>query len=148
MSLEQQPRHRSLRQPETHTYFVGRRSFDAAEVYAVTSTDVQRLRSDGEYGERLLDWNRSSRAGMELSHALLSKVAELRPSRDLDERFALYVLAQLPDDGFVLDSSEVWRWLLMASDPQDFAPGESERHSWSERLRTLLRGAEAHSAHD
>ena len=148
MPLDERPRHRSPRHPAEHTYFVGRRQLDAAEVYAVTPTDVQQLRSDREYGERILDWHGSSRAAMELSHALLSKVAELRPSRDLDERFALYVLGQLPDEGFVLDAKEVWRWLLLASDPQDFASGHAERHSWSGRLRTLFGGAEVHAAHD
>ena len=85
---------------------------------------------------------------MELSHALLSLVAELRPSRDLDERFALYVLGDLPDEGFVLDSTDVWRWLLVAGDPQDFAPGGPEAHSLAGRLSTLFRGSAVTSADD
>ena len=146
MPTDQPPSGPPLRQAARHTYFVGRRQFDAAEVYAVTAKDVQRLRSERHYGERILDWHGGGRAGMELSRALLTKVAELRPSRDLDERFALYVLAHLPDDGFVLDSTEVWRWLLLASDTQDFTPAQPGRHSWTGRLRTLFRGAAVPSA--
>jgi hypothetical protein len=137
MSLEERPRHPSLRQAAPDTYFVGRRLLDATEIYSVTANDVQRLRSEQRYGERILDWQGNSRAIMELSHKLLSQVAELRPSRDLEERFALYVLAHLPDEGFVLDAAEVWRWLLLASDPRDFAAAQHPRHAWT--------GATSHS---
>jgi hypothetical protein len=144
---EQRTGHPSPGQAPRHTYFVGRRQFEATEIFAVTADDVQRLRSERRYGERILDWHGNVRAGMELSHALLTKVAELRPTRDLEERFALYVLAHLPDDGFVLDSAEVWRWLRVASDPQDFEAHEPTRHVWTARLRTLFRGGEPQHAH-
>jgi hypothetical protein len=128
MPIERRPSHTPPRRAAQHTYFVGRRLFDAVEVYAVTATDVQRLRSRRRYGERVLD-----------SHVLLSGVAELRSSRDLDERFALYVLAHLPDEGFVLDSGDVFRWLRLASEPQDFAPADPARRSLRGRVRTLFR---------
>ncbi len=139
MPIERRPSHTPLRRAAQHIYFVGRRLFDAVEVYAVTATDVQRLRSRRRYGERVLDWHGSRRAGMELSHILLSGVAELRSSRDLDERFALYVLAHLPDEGFVLDSGDVLRWLRLASEPQDFAPADPARRSVRGRVRTFFR---------
>jgi hypothetical protein len=83
---------------------------------------------------------------MELSHVLLSLVAELRPSSDVDERFVLYVLAHLPDEGFVLDAKEIWRWLRLASEPQDLAPAQHARHSVAGRLRTLFRSTAVPSA--
>jgi hypothetical protein len=149
MRIEHRPSHAPLRRAG-HAYFVGRRPSDEVgvyadppEVYAVTSTDVQRLESSRRYGVRSLDWRGNSRAVMELSHVLLSLVAGLRSSRDLDERFALYVIAHLPEGGFVLDSKEVWRWLRLASEPHDFEPA---RHSVARRLRTLFGGTPVPSA--
>jgi hypothetical protein len=139
---------RRVGNPAGDAYFVGRRLSDATEIFEVTANEVQRLRSERRYGERVLDWHGTSRAGMELSHTLLSQVVDLRPSRDLEERFALYVLADLPDEGFVMDAAEVRRWLLLASDPRDFADAQHARHAWTGRLRTLFRGREVQSAHD
>jgi hypothetical protein len=141
MSVEQ----RSHRAPQGRdggsTYYVGRRQFEAPEVYAVTDRDVQRLRSARRYGEPGLDWNGSSAARMELSHVLISRVAGLSPSRELQARFVLGVLGELGDDGFVLETEDIWNWLLLASDEQDFVPAESHRRTWAGRLRTLLPGA-------
>lgn len=122
------------------TYFVGRRQFEAAEVYAVSATDVQRLRSAGLHGESL-DWHGGSAAQMELSHLLISRVARRRPSRELQTLFVVTVLKNLSDDGFILESKEIWSWLLLAADEEDLAPVESHRRSWAGRLRTLLPGA-------
>jgi hypothetical protein len=43
---------------------------------------------------------------MQLSHLLTSRVAEKRPFRELQARFALYVLDRLPDGGFVRDPGD------------------------------------------
>lgn len=118
-----------------HMYFVGRRLFEAAELYAVSAAGVDRLRSEADPG---LDWHGERGARMELSQVLISRVAEQQPSRELKERFALYVLDRLPDGGFVLDSDDVRRWLKLASDPEDFAPAEPPRPSLAGRLRALL----------
>jgi hypothetical protein len=120
------------------TYFVGRRLFEAAEVYAVTADDLERLHSLRRYGAPALDWHGDEAARMELGHALIRRVAEQRPSRELVARFALYVLDRLPDGGFVLDADDVWGWLRLASEPADFLEEES-RHSWADRLRILSR---------
>ena len=100
-----------------HTYFVGRRPFEAAEIYVVTATDVERF-------ERNLDWRGTAEARMKLSDLLIRRVTSQRPSRELKARFALYVLDHLPDGGFVLDSDDVQRWLRLASDPEDFGPAK------------------------
>jgi hypothetical protein len=121
-----------------HTYFVGRRPFEAAEIYFVTAAGVERL-------EPNLDWRGSSAARMKLGDLLIRRVASQRPSRELKARFALYVLDHLPDGGFVLDSEDVQRWLALASDPEDFGPAHGR--SWSGRLRGLLRGTATHKTH-
>ena len=121
-----------------HTYFVGRRLFEAAEIYAVTAKDVERL---GPY----LDWHGTPAARMRLSDLLISRVTSQRPSRELKARFALYVLNQLPDGGFVLDSDDVRRWLRLGSDPEDFGPAHAR--SWTRRLRGLLRATATHKTH-
>jgi len=121
-----------------HTYFVGRRPFEAAEIYVVTATDVERF-------ERNLDWRGTAEARMKLSDLLIRRVTSQRPSRELKARFALYVLDHLPDGGFVLDSDDVQRWLRLASDPEDFGPAQGR--SWSGRLRGLIRGTATHKTH-
>lgn len=138
MAVDQQHRRVPARRSTRSTYFVGRRQGEAAEVYAVSAKDVTRLRSERRYGETGLDWHGSSAARMELGHALISRIAKQRPSRELQARFALYVLSHLPDDGFVLDSEQIWRWLLAAADEQDFLPAGRAPRSWARRLRTLL----------
>jgi hypothetical protein len=120
-----------------HTYFVGRRLFEAAEIYFVTATDVERLDPN-------LDWHGSPAARMKLSDLLISRVTSQRPSRELKARFALYVLDHLPDGGFVLDSGDVRRWLALGSDPEDFGP---PGRSWTGRLRGFLRGPATHKTH-
>jgi hypothetical protein len=58
---------------EPHSYFVGRRSSEAAEVYAVTVTNVERLRPRRGARAPSLDWHGSEGARMELSHLLISR---------------------------------------------------------------------------
>ena len=115
MSEEQHLAHTATRQApqstEAHTDFVGRRGSDAAEVYAVTVTSVERLRPKPSAREPSLDWHGSEAARMELSYLLISRLVGQRPSRDLQARFALYVLNRLPNEGFVLDSHDLSRWL-------------------------------------
>ena len=137
MSVDQRLRRAPVRRGTEHTYFVGRRLFEAAEVYAVTSTAIDRLRSARRYGEPGLDWHGGPAARMELSHLLIGRVAEGRASRELEARFALYVLGRLTDGGFVLDADYVWEWLLLGSEPEDFAPVAPARRPW---LRALLAG--------
>lgn len=122
------------------TYFVGRRLFEAAEVYAVTAADVERLRPAHHYGKASLDWHGSTAARMELSHLVLSRATQRQPSHELQARFALYVLDRLPDGGFVLDPEQIRRWLRLASDPEDFAPVHPVRQSWAGQLRKVFRG--------
>lgn len=139
MAVDQQHRRAPARRRTRPTYFVGRRHGEAAEVYAVGPKDVTRLRSTGRYGEMALDWHGSSAARMELGHLLISRIADQRPSRELQARFALYVLSHLPNDGFVLESAQIRRWLLAAADDeQDFLPAERAPWSWVRRLRSLL----------
>jgi hypothetical protein len=72
---------------------------------------------------------------MELSRLLISRVTARRPSRDLQTRFALYVLARLPNGGFVLDFDDLSRWLRVAGDAHDSAPTPTIRRWWLGRLR-------------
>ena len=92
-------------------YFVGRRPYEAPEVYAVTGSDVRRLRPGREGGVLALDWSTPDARALELSRVLLSCVAFIVPSRALEEHFMHDVLVGLPDDGFVLDPEVVWQWL-------------------------------------
>ena len=101
MGAERRDRHVPARRESGRLYFVGRRQGGAARVYVVTADNVQRLRSKRRDRESNLDWNGSSEEKMELGHLLISRIAEQRPSRELQARFALYVLSNLPDDGFV-----------------------------------------------
>jgi hypothetical protein len=138
MPVEQRHRQIPARRESGPLYFVGRRQGEAAQVYVVSADEVGRLRSACRYGESSLDWHGSSKARMELGHLLVSRVAEQRPSPELQARFALYVLANLPDDGFVLHADDIWRWLLAAADERDFFPADSAVRSWTGRLRSLL----------
>jgi hypothetical protein len=123
------------RRRQPHTYFVGRRPYEAAEVYAVTEHDVRRLHRDRPLG---LDW-RDHRDGLELSRVLLARVAGMTPRREVAEEFALSILAGLPDDGFVLDSDEIWRWLQSLSRPYGVVRAEPRRESWRARLLAACR---------
>ena len=80
MSIEQPVDQAPTRREMEPTYFVGRRHFEAAEVYVVTATVADRVRSTRRYGQLSLDWQGSSSARMELSHVLISHVAEQRPA--------------------------------------------------------------------
>jgi hypothetical protein len=131
----------------SHSYFVGRRVFEAAEVYAVTATDVERLRRDRRASGPDLDWHGSKPSRMELSRVLINRVAKARPSRELQARFATYVLDRFPDDGFVLDADDVRRWLRLASVPEDFVGSDHSAASWGARLRTLLHLTTTERAH-
>ena len=102
----------------SHSYFVGRRKSHTVEVYEVTATTVERLRPRRSRAAQSLDWRGGEIARMELGRVLIGRVSRRRPSRDLQARFALYVLSRLPESGFVLDSDEVARWLRIAGDTQ------------------------------
>ena len=91
------PEGRPADQAVAHSYFVGRRASQTAEVYEVTATGVERLRSTRRSREESLDWRGSRVARMELSRLLIRRVLNQRPSRDLQARFALYVLGRLPE---------------------------------------------------
>ena len=98
------------RRRQRHTYFVGRRPHEVAELYAVTENDVRRL--DREWlGPPSLDWRGHDARGLQLSRVLLARVTGITPPREVAEQFALSILADLPDDGFVLGSDEIWHWL-------------------------------------
>ncbi len=126
---------------EAHTYFVGRRGSEAAEVYAVTVAGVERLRSKPGARESSLDWHGSEAARMELSHLFISRLIGQRPSRDLQARFALYVLNRLPNEGFVLDSHDLSRWLRIADDADESAPAPAPRRSWLGQRRARFGGS-------
>jgi hypothetical protein len=132
-----------LRQPRRgrarHTYFVGRRPYEAPEVYAVTDDDVRRLRPNRRGGPLALDWHAGDARAVELSHVLLTSVARHRPPRELEQRFAVDVLAALPDDGFVLESDAISRWMLQAAQPENFAPSERPRRLPVEWLCAIFR---------
>ena len=138
---------RRRKAPRGRTYFVGRRVSEGTEVYAVTATDVERLRPARRHEVPGLDWHGSSSAKLELSQLLISRAIERRPSRELQSRFALYVLDQLPHRGFVLDVEEVWHWLRLDGGLDDFASDTAPRRSLPERLRGLFGGAPVRGAH-
>jgi hypothetical protein len=124
---------------QPHTYFVGRRPYEAAEVYAVTDADAQRLHRDRRDGPLSLDWRGQDARTLELSRTLLARVARITARRELAEKFASSVLARLPEDGFVLDSDEVGRWLKRVSEPHGCAQLEPPRESWRARLSAAFR---------
>ncbi len=148
MSVEQRPQRPPVRGRAPRTYFVGRRLFEAAEVYAVTPTQVERLGSRRRQGERALDWHGTDDSRIELSRLLIGRVAQQRPSRELQRRFALYVLARLPDGGFVLDADEILRWLRLAADEEDFVQAKRVRRSWTTRIRRVFHNTKSAAGHD
>jgi hypothetical protein len=101
----------NVRSRPSRAYFVGRREFESAEVYRVTIAEVERIRPDHPGRAVNLDWAGDDSALLELSHVLLSMTAERAPSSELEAGFALLVLAELPEEGFVLDCEEIRRWL-------------------------------------
>ena len=131
--------HPPRRSRARHTYFVGRRPYEAPEVYAVTEDDVRRLRRDRHGGPLALDWHAGDARSVELSHVLLTSVAgRHRPSPELEERFALDVLAALPEDGFVLESDAILRWLHEALGLGDSSQLEPPLRSRLEWLRAVF----------
>lgn len=139
--------HRARRGRARHTYFVGRRPYEAPEIYAVTEDDVRRLRPGRRHGPLTrieapvtFDWHAADARALELSHVLLTSVAGgHRPRRELEERFVLDVLAALPDDGFVLASDAILRWLDEARGPRDSPQLEPPPWSRLQRLRGVFR---------
>jgi hypothetical protein len=121
-----------------HTYFVGRRVPDGAEVFAVTAKDVKRLGA-ARAAEAALDWHGTSAAAMELSGQLLARATKKRPSRDVQSRFALYFVPRLPHRGFVLDADDIRRWLRIAGETEAQMP--TSRRRWTARLRTPFDGS-------
>lgn len=126
----------------SRAFVVARRVPDAPdlpEVYAVTATTVQRLLSERRFGARGLDWVSADAARLELGHLVLARVAGQTPSRALVARFAQDVLSGLPDDGFVLEPSVVWRWVREAAGPEDFSPAPAGRGGpWIGALRRMF----------
>jgi hypothetical protein len=120
-------------------YFVGRRPYEAPEVYAVTRKHVQRLQPVRGGGVLSLDWQVPDARALELSHVLLTSVARVSPSRRLKEHFVHDVLAHLPDDGFVLDSDSIWKWLVQAGEVESDPGDGTGRQSWFTRLRSSFR---------
>ena len=121
------------------TYFVGRRPYEAPEVYAVTEKQVRRLRHTRPDGPVDLDWHAGDAQALALSRVLLTSVAcDRPPPGDLEERFALEVVAALPDAGFVLESDEILQWLDEAWEPDDTPQPEPPRRSRLARLRAAL----------
>jgi hypothetical protein len=107
--------------PKRTSTSVGRRESEAAAVYTVTGTSVERLRSSPTTRQSSPDWHGSEAARIELSRLLISRLIGRPPSRDLQTRFALYVLRRLPQEGFVLDSGDRSRWLRLAGDAHERA---------------------------
>ena len=92
------------------TYFVGRRPYEAAEVYLVQCHGVERLRHRG-IGERItLDWRGEPAELLALSREILSKAVGVEPPHELEMRLAL-LIKQFPTDGFVLSGETVMTWL-------------------------------------
>ncbi len=125
---------------EADFYFVGRRGSEAAEVYRVTGTSVERLRAKPTTRQSSFDWHGSEAARIELSRLLISRLIGRPPSRDLQARFALYVLGRLPHAGFVLDSDDLSRWLRVAGDAHESAPAPA-RQSWLGQRRARSGGS-------
>ena len=71
----------------------------------------------------------------------ITRVTKQRPSRDLQARFALYVLNRLPAGGFVIDSNDLWRWVRVAGDAHDSVPEPGLRPSRSGRLSARFGGS-------
>ena len=123
------------RRKNAHTYFVGRRESGIAELYAVSASDVERVRADRLHGEPGLDWRSGDPAVLALGQLLLDRVVEPPPSSELTSDFARSVLGALPQHGFVLDSDAVWRWALWASRSEKPASRECRTdRSWFARL--------------
>lgn len=121
------PRRRRLdpRKARCETFFVGRRPLEAPEVYLVTATAVERLHSEERFGTPALDWFAPDDAAMELAHALLTRLVIATPSQRLTVLFALDVISQLDDDGFVLSFAQILGWAHEFSQPGDWTAGRA-----------------------
>jgi hypothetical protein len=129
------------RRKRAHMYFVGRRECGIAELYAVSTNDVECLTADRPNGELGLDWRGGDTAVVELGRQLLNRAVEPPPSSELAADFARSVLAALPEQGFVLDSDLVWKWAKWASRSVKLISPELGTHrSWLARLRTKVLG--------
>ncbi len=110
-----------------HTYFVGRRPFEAPEFYALTGDRVERLRPAHRDRASTLDWRGNPDELLALSHAVLSRVSGRRSSPEVERGVATF-LARLPYGGFVIDGDEIEQWLqtlhdeLNASEPVRRSP--------------------------
>ena len=116
-----QPHDEALRRRKAPpAYFVVSRQLGVPAVYAVTAHGAEPLRPQRSQRAQNLDWRGSAYSLIELSHVLLTRIANQRPAPALEARFASCVLAPLPEDGFVLDSDHVWLWLRLVSRSEDF----------------------------
>jgi hypothetical protein len=132
----------TARNAATRLYFVGRRPVGGPELYAVTATGVERLRSQQHFGTPELDWHAPNRAALELAHAFLTTLVVQTPSEQLSARLAVDVVSGLPYKGFVLSSEALWLWIYRTSGPGDWSATTSRPHrSWRDRLCSLVRAA-------
>jgi hypothetical protein len=128
------------RNAPTRLYFVGRRPVGGPELYAVTATGVERLRSEEHFGTPELDWHAPNYAAMELAHAFLTRLVVQTPSEQLAARLAVDLVSGLPYKGFVINSEAIWLWIYRTSGPEDWSPTTAPLHrSWRDRLRRLVR---------
>jgi hypothetical protein len=126
----------------TRLYFVGRRPVGGPELYAVTATGVERLRSQQHFGTPELDWHAPDYAAMELAHEFLTRLVVQTPSEQLAARLAVDLVSGLPYKGFVLSSDAIWLWIYRSSGPEDWSPATAVPHRpWRDRLRKLVRVA-------
>jgi hypothetical protein len=100
-------------------YFVGRRTFGTPELYAVTTTHVERLHSQQRFGAPELDWQALDHAAIELAHSVLTRLIGETPSEHLAARLAVDLITELPYDGFVLNSQAIWTWIYSTTKPED-----------------------------
>jgi hypothetical protein len=119
-----------------HTYFVGRRQFEAAELYVLTGDHVERLCPAHRDRAATLDWRGGPDELLALSHAVLVRICRERSPAELERRFAWF-LARLPYDGFVIDGDEIEQWWRTVGDELD--AGEPARRSSAHRLLARFR---------
>jgi hypothetical protein len=118
---------------------VGRRAYEAPEVYAVTRGGVRRLKPARGGGALALDWSAADARALELSHVLLTAVVPIAPDRALEERFMHDVVLRMPDDGFVLGSDVIVGWLKRNGPVRRFAhPRRAASRLPLARLRSWL----------
>jgi hypothetical protein len=85
-----------------------------------------------------LDWH-ASYAQTLGSAVCCSRVSRAQsPQREFEERFALDVLAALPDNGLVLESDPILRWLDEKWEPKDSVQLEAPPRRRLERLPAVF----------